>query len=138
MDLKVIANVPVHSEKKHVEPLRWFGHEERKEKDWARKCMYMDENARPRWRPRKTRLEVAKNDMKELGRCSGPSCLKEDCGELFSVQINKRTANAVCSSHLSLKHAVCSSHLSLKHAVCSSHLSLKHAVCSSHLSKWMF
>ena len=45
--------------------LRWFGHVERKEKeDWVRKCMYMEvEGARSRERPRKTWLEVVKNDM---------------------------------------------------------------------------
>ena len=46
--------------------LKWFGHVERKDKkDWARKCMCMEvEGARPRERPRKTWMEVVRNDMK--------------------------------------------------------------------------
>ena len=45
---------------------------ERKDKEeWVRKCMYMEvEGARPRERPRKTWLEVVRNDMKELGLAS--------------------------------------------------------------------
>ena len=48
--------------------LRWFGHVGTKdEEDWVKKCMYMEvEGARSGRRQRKTRLEVALNDMKEL------------------------------------------------------------------------
>ena len=65
--------------------LSWFGHVERKDKeDWVRKYMYMEvEGARSRGRPRKTWLEVVRNDEgigSEKCRCSEPSCLeKEDC-----------------------------------------------------------
>ena len=53
--------------------LEWFGRVERKNKeDWVRKCMYMEvEGARPRGRPRKTWLEMVKNDMNGLGLASG-------------------------------------------------------------------
>ena len=41
---------------------------ERIDKDWVRKCMYMEvEGARTRGRPRKTWLEVIREDMNELG-----------------------------------------------------------------------
>jgi hypothetical protein len=49
--------------------LRWFGHVERKENtDWVKRCMEMEVvGQRPRGRPRKTWMEVVRNDMKKMG-----------------------------------------------------------------------
>ena len=39
--------------------------------DWVSKCLFLEvEGARPRGRPRKTWLEVVKNDMEGLGLAS--------------------------------------------------------------------
>ncbi|MBJ5627073.1 hypothetical protein JGG67_22900, partial [Salmonella enterica subsp. enterica serovar Derby] len=48
--------------------LRWFGHVERKaHDDWVKKCTVMEvEGKRPKGRPRKTWMEVVRNDMKQM------------------------------------------------------------------------
>ena len=68
---------------------------ERKDKeDWARKGMYMEvEGAGSRGKPRKTWLEVVRDDMKEYGPgkcgCSGSSYLEvEDCRGLMLTFCN--------------------------------------------------
>ena len=57
-----------------------------------KKCIYMEvKGARSKGRPRKTWLEVVKNDLKSLGLqvgCSGLSCLEEeDCGRYVLTQV---------------------------------------------------
>ena len=54
--------------------LRRFSQEERKDKDWMRKCMYIVVRRPSEW-PNEAWLEVVKKDLKELGkgRYSGPS-----------------------------------------------------------------
>ena len=49
--------------------LRWFGHVERKaDGDWVKGCTNLKvEGTRPRGRPKKTWMEVVKNDMKIMG-----------------------------------------------------------------------
>ena len=49
--------------------LRWCGHVERKaDGDWVKGCTNLNlEGTRPRGRPKKTWMEVVKNDMKIMG-----------------------------------------------------------------------
>jgi hypothetical protein len=48
--------------------LRWFGHVKRKgDDDWVRKCTeFVVDGKRPRSRPRRTKGDVVKNDMKRM------------------------------------------------------------------------
>ena len=74
----------VFCKEKQAEVVWSCGEEKRGFGEVTRKCMYMEvDGARPRVRPRKTCLEVVKNDMKSLGECRlfGLSCFEEeDCG----------------------------------------------------------
>ena len=48
--------------------LRWFGHVERKDDDWVKRCITWEVvGIRQRGRPKKTWWDCVKNDMESLG-----------------------------------------------------------------------
>src|SRR5580658_2503482 len=49
--------------------LRWFGHVQRRsDDDWVKRCTMLEvEGRKPKGRPKKTRMDTVKMDMKPLG-----------------------------------------------------------------------
>ena len=47
--------------------LRWFGHVERKDDDWVKRCTNMEvEGRRGRGRPKRTWMDVVQSDLRRL------------------------------------------------------------------------